>query len=203
MSGDSLAVLVSGSGTNLQAMLDASGLGTMAGRIVAVISNRPGVRALERAQSAGIEAVVIDHRAFADRPAFESALHEALTTRRADYVLLAGFMRLLTAGFVSKWRGRLVNIHPSLLPAFPGAHAIREAVLAKAAETGVTIHFVDEGTDTGPIIAQERVALRPADTEESLAERIHAVEHRLYPRVVDALVRGRVRLDGRTVVGTA
>jgi phosphoribosylglycinamide formyltransferase-1 len=201
VSGDRLGVLVSGSGTNLQAMIDASRRGTMAGRIAVVVSNKPGVKALERAAAAGIEAVVIDHRQYADRTAFEAALHEALTARRVDYVILAGFMRLLTPGFVSRWRGRIVNIHPSLLPAFPGAHAIRDALAAKAAETGVTIHFVDEGTDTGPIIAQGAVPVQPDDTEETLAARVHVVEHELYPRVVDGLARGQIRLDGRTVVG--
>ena len=200
MSTGRLAVLVSGSGSNLQAMIDASARGEMAGQLVVVVSNRPGVRALERAGTAGVEGLVLDHKLFTDRPAFEAALHESLTRRAIDYVILAGFMRLLTPGFVSRWRGRLVNIHPSLLPAFPGGHAIRDAVQAKASQTGVTVHFVDEGTDTGPIIAQEALAVRPDDTEDSLAERIHAVEHRLYPSVVDALVRGRIHLDGRTVI---
>lgn len=197
-----LAVLVSGSGSNLQAMIDASQRGEMAGRIAVVISNKPGVRALDRAASVGIEAIVLNHKEFADRAAFDSALTDALTSRSVDFVLLAGFMRVLTPGFVTKWKGRLINIHPSLLPAFPGAHAIRDAFVAKTTETGVTIHFVDEGTDTGPIIAQGAVAVRREDSEETLAERIHAVEHRLYPRVVDALVKGRVKLDGRTVIGS-
>ncbi len=202
MNGDRLAVLVSGSGTNLQAMIDASRRGEMAGTIAVVISNRPGVKALERAALAGIESVVIDHKVFADRAAFDAALAGALAARDIDFVFLAGFMRLLTPAFVARWRGRLVNIHPSLLPAFPGAHAIHDALAAKATETGVTIHFVDEGTDTGPIIAREAVAVRADDSEDSLAERVHAVEHRLYPRVVDAVVRGRVRLEARTVTGT-
>jgi phosphoribosylglycinamide formyltransferase-1 len=197
-----IAVLVSGSGSNLQAMIDASARGEMAGQLALVISNKPGVLALERAAKAGIESVTFDHRKFADRAQFDAALTDAMASRDIDYVILAGFMRLLTPGFVTRWRGRLVNIHPSLLPAFPGAHALRDAVAAHATRTGVTIHFVDEGTDTGPIIAQEGVDVRPDDSEESLATRVHSVEHRLYPRVVDALVRGRIRLEGRTVIGS-
>jgi phosphoribosylglycinamide formyltransferase-1 len=198
-----LAVLVSGSGSNLQAIIDAKQRGELAADLTVVISNRPGVRAIERAKTAGVEALVIDHKHYTDRLAFDEALHEALTVRRVDLVALAGFMRLLTPTFVSRWRGRLVNLHPSLLPAFPGAHAIHDALTAKAARTGVTVHFVDEGTDTGPIIAQASVDIAQDDTEESLAARIRAEEHRLYPRALDALARGTIRLEGRTVVGGA
>jgi phosphoribosylglycinamide formyltransferase-1 len=193
VSGDRLAVLVSGSGTNLQAMIDASRAGTMAGTLAVVVCNRPGAKALDRAAAAGIEALLLDHKTFADRAAYDEALHAALVQRQIDFVILAGFMRILTPGFVSKWKGRLVNIHPSLLPAFPGAHAIRDAIGAKVQRTGVSIHFVDEGTDTGRIITQEVIEVLPTDTEETLAARIHAVEHRIYPPVVDSLVRGRLR----------
>jgi phosphoribosylglycinamide formyltransferase-1 len=196
-----VAVLVSGSGSNLQAMIDARSRGELSAQLAVVVSNRPGVKALDRAATAGIEAVVLDHKAFPDRAAFDEALHMALVQHGIELVVLAGFMRLLTPTFVSRWRGRLVNIHPSMLPAFPGAHAIRDAVAAKATKTGVTIHFVDEGTDTGPIIAQAEVPVLPEDSEESLATRIHVEEHRLYPRVVEALVRGDVRLEGQTVLG--
>lgn len=195
-----IAVLVSGSGSNLQAMLDAADQG-LATRPTVVISNRPGVRALERAAAAGVEALVIDHKAFATRADFDAALDQALRARNIGLVVLAGFMRLLGAPFVHAWHGRLVNIHPSLLPAFPGAHAIRDAVQARASVTGVSVHFVDEGTDTGPLIAQASVEVRPDDDEASLAARIHVVEHRLYPRVVDALARGLVRLENGQVVG--
>ena len=197
-----VAVLVSGSGSNLQAMIDARARGELTAELALVISNRPGVRALERAAGAQIETLVIDHKAYANREAFDEALHSALVAHGIDLVVLAGFMRLLTPTFVSRWRGRLVNIHPSLLPAFPGAHAIRDAIAAKADRSGVTIHFVDEGTDTGPIIAQTAVPVLPEDTEETLATRIHAEEHRLYPRVVEALTLGVVKLDGRSVIGT-
>lgn len=195
-----IAVLVSGSGSNLQAMLDAHDSERLATRPVLVVSNRPGVRALDRARAAGVEALVVDHKNYADRSAFDAALSNALEERNIDLVVLAGFMRLLGSAFVGRWRGRLVNIHPSLLPAFPGAYAIRDALAAQATTTGVSVHFVDEGTDTGPLIAQESVKVFAEDTEETLATRIHTVEHRLYPKVVDALARGAVRLDGRRVV---
>lgn len=201
MSASPLAVLVSGSGSNLQAMLDAAQTKGLRTTPRVVVSNRPGVKALERAEAAGVEALVIDHTRYPSREAFDRALDEALRARGVEWVVLAGFMRLLSAWFVGQWRGRLVNIHPSLLPAFPGAHAIRDALAARATETGVSVHFVDEGTDTGPLIAQAPVAISPNDTEESLAPRIHAVEHELYPRVVDALVRGTISLEGRNVRG--
>ena len=197
-----VAVLVSGSGSNLQAMIDARARGELSANLAVVISNRPGVKALDRAATAGIEAVVIDHKAFPNRPAFDEALHAALAERQIELVVLAGFMRLLSATFVSRWKGRLVNIHPSLLPAFPGAHAIKDAVEAKATKTGITIHFVDEGTDTGPIIAQAEVPVFPEDTEDALASRIHVEEHKIYPRVVEALVRDAVKLEGRSVIGS-
>jgi phosphoribosylglycinamide formyltransferase-1 len=197
-----LAVLVSGSGSNLQAMLDARAAGRLAAEIAVVVSNRPGVKALERATAAGVPAEVVDHKAFAGRPDFDAALDATLRRYGVEYVSLAGFMRLLTPAFVRAWQGRLVNLHPSLLPAFPGAHAIAEALAAGVRETGVTVHFVDEGTDTGPVIAQEPVPVLPGDTEESLAARVHAVEHRLYPRALEAVCTRRVRLEGRTVLGS-
>lgn len=196
-----IAVLVSGSGSNLQAMLDAHNTERLATRPAVVVSNRPGVKALERARSAGVEALVIDHKSYAARTAFDAAISQALEERGIELVVLAGFMRLLGSAFVARWRGRLVNIHPSLLPAFPGAHAIKDALAAGATTTGVSVHFVDEGTDTGPLIAQEAVDVLQDDTEETLSTRIHAVEHRLYPQVVDALARGVMRLEGHRVVG--
>lgn len=196
-----IAVLVSGSGSNLQAMLDAHDTGRLETRPVVVVSNRPGVKALERAEKAGVDAIVIDHKFYPDRIAFDAALSQALEERGVELVVLAGFMRLLGSAFVTHWRGRLVNIHPSLLPAFPGAHAITDALAAKATTTGVSVHFVDEGTDTGPLIAQESVEVLSDDSEETLSTRIHAVEHRLYPQVVDALARRVVRLEGHQVLG--
>ncbi len=193
-----VAVLVSGAGTNLQALIDASRGASAAYEVVLVVSNRPGVPALERARTAGLESLVIDHRTFADREAFDHALDDALAARQVDLVALAGFMRLLGPAFVRRWSGRLVNVHPSLLPHHPGVRAVPAALASGDMQTGVSIHFVDEGIDTGPVIAQTSVPVLPGDDEGRLASRLRAVEHALYPRVVDLLARGEVRLvDGR------
>ena len=173
-----IGVLVSGEGTNLQALIDA-GL-----PIAAVASNRSGVRALERAEQAGIPARVFDLEAYADRRARDRELAEWLLLRGVDLVVLAGYMQLLTPSFLERFPERIVNVHPSLLPAFPGARAIEDALSAGVNTTGVTIHYVDEGLDTGAVIRQEPVAVEPRTT---LAERIHAVEHRLLPEVVQEL----------------
>ena len=133
--------------------------------------------------------VVVDHTRFTSREAFEAELQRALEAHRVSFVALAGFMRILTAGFVERWQGRLVNLHPSLLPAFPGAHAIRDALAAGATHTGVTVHYVDAGVDTGPVIARETVRIEHGDTEETLAARVHAVEHRVFPRAIDEVAR--------------
>jgi phosphoribosylglycinamide formyltransferase-1 len=198
------AVLVSGSGTNLQALLDAAAAGQLAPATIAVVgSNRPGVRALERAAAANVPAVVVDHRAYgADRGAFEDALLAALAPFSVEAVVLAGFMRVLTPRFLDRFPARIVNTHPSLLPAFAGAHAARDAIAYGAKLTGVTIHFVDATLDGGPIIAQRAVPIRPDDDEAALQRRIQAEEHRLLPRVVRALAQGRLACEGRNVVVT-
>ncbi|MSP63583.1 MAG: phosphoribosylglycinamide formyltransferase [Myxococcales bacterium] len=195
-----LGLLVSGSGSNLQAILDAAREGRLGGALpTVVISNVPGVRALERARDAGVEALEIDHRAFASRPAFDAALQDALRARAVDLVVLAGFMRLLTGDFLAAFPGRVINIHPSLLPAFPGLHAPRQALDYGARIAGCTVHFVDEGTDTGAIIAQASVEVRDDDDEEALAARILAEEHRLYPQVIRQLAERRIERAGRRV----
>ena len=173
-----IGVLVSGEGSNLQALIDA-GL-----PIAAVASNRPGVRALERAQAAGIPARVFALDGYADRPARDRDVADWLLLRGVDLVVLAGYMHLLTPPFLERFPNRIVNVHPSLLPAFPGAHAIDDALAAGVDTTGVTVHFVDEGLDTGAVIRQEPVTVEPRAT---LVERIHAVEHRLLPEVVEEL----------------
>jgi phosphoribosylglycinamide formyltransferase 1 len=173
-----IGVLVSGQGTNLQALIDA-GL-----RISAVASNRADVPALQRADSAGIPARVFDLDRYADREARDRDLADWLQLRGVELVVLAGYMHLLTAGFLDRFPGRIVNVHPSLLPSFPGARAIDDALTAGVETTGVTVHYVDEGLDTGTVIRQEPVAVEPRDT---LADRIHAVEHRLLPEVVQEL----------------
>lgn len=198
-----IAVLVSGSGTNLQALLDAEAAGRLApARIVVVGSNRPGVKALDRAAAAGVPAVVVDHKAFAEREGFEAALLAALAPYDVEAIVLAGFMRVLTAAFVERFPARIVNTHPSLLPAFPGAHAARDALAYGAKLAGVTIHFVDTTLDGGPIIVQRAVPIRDGDDEAALQRRIQAEEHELLPRVVRALAQGRLVCEGRRVVVT-
>ena len=170
-----LGVLVSGSGTNLQALID-NGL-----PIAGVASNVAGAFALERARAAGIPTAVFRLEDYPDRTARDLAMAAWLEERGATVIVCAGYMHLLTPAFLERFPGRILNVHPSLLPAFPGAHAVRDALAAGVTETGVTVHLVDEGLDTGPIVAQERVPVLPGDTEESLLERLHAVEHRLLP----------------------
>jgi phosphoribosylglycinamide formyltransferase 1 len=173
-----IGVLVSGEGTNLQALIDA-GL-----PIAAVASNRAGVAALQRAEAAGIPTRVFELDRFADRDARDRELADWLLLRGVDLVVLAGYMHLLTASFLDRFPDRIVNVHPSLLPAFPGAHPVEDALAAGVDTTGVTVHLVDEGLDTGAVIRQEPVAVEPRAT---LLDRIHAVEHRLLPEVVQEL----------------
>jgi phosphoribosylglycinamide formyltransferase-1 len=196
-----LGVLVSGSGTNLQSILDAERAGELGGaRVLCVVSNKPGVRALERAKAAGIEAIVVNHKQFGSREAFEDALVNVLRPHQIDLVVLAGFMRVLTPHFLGAYADRVINIHPALLPSFPGTDAQKQAFDAGVKLTGVTVHFVDEGTDTGPIIAQVGVPVRDDDTAEALRKRILEQEHLLYPRVIRAIAEGRVRREGRRVL---
>lgn len=197
-----LGVLVSGSGTNLQALLDAEARGALApGHIAVVISNRPGVKALERAAAAAKPAIVIDHKAFTDRAAFEDALLAAL--RGCEAIVLAGFMRVLTHHFVEQFPLRILNTHPSLLPAFPGVDAPAQAIAYGVKVSGVTVHFVDTSLDGGPIIAQVPVAVAPGDDAASLHGRIQREEHRLLPEVVQRLAAGRLSCKGRHVVERA
>jgi phosphoribosylglycinamide formyltransferase-1 len=191
-----VAVLASGEGTNLQALLDD---GTVGPWIRLVISDRRDARALQRARSAEVEAVFLDPKSVPDRNAYDRALRDLLDEWKIGVVALAGFMRILGPGLVGAYEGRILNIHPALLPSFPGAHAIEDALEWGAKVTGVTVHLVDEQMDHGPIVLQEAVAVRDDDDRGSLASRIHEVEHRLYKRAVRALVEGRVRVDGRRV----
>jgi phosphoribosylglycinamide formyltransferase-1 len=156
-----------------------------------VISNKPGVKALEKAAALGVKTVVIDHKAFADRVAFDKALGECLDSHKIDVIVLAGFMRVLTPDFVRKYYGRLINIHPALLPQFPGAHAIKDAWDAKVKETGVSVHFVDSGVDTGPIILQRKVSVLADDTLETLEARIHSLEYEIYPQALNLVLSGK------------
>lgn len=188
-----LGVLVSGSGTNLQAIIDAIAEGRIAGaEIGVVVSNVATAKALDRARKAGIDAVVIDHKAHASRASFDAAVVEALRARGVDLVVLAGFMRIVTPVLLDAFPHRVVNIHPALLPAFPGVHAQRQALAYGVRVTGCTVHLVDSGTDTGPILAQATVPVLDDDTEETLTARILEKEHALLPEVVQWLVDGRV-----------
>ncbi|MBK9031693.1 MAG: phosphoribosylglycinamide formyltransferase [Myxococcales bacterium] len=195
-----IGVLVSGRGTNLGALLAAEDAGRLAPATIAVvISNRPGAPALARATAAGKPAVVIDHQAFGDRAAFERALLAELTRHEVEAVVLAGFMRVLTTTFVAAFPRRIVNTHPALLPAFPGVDAPAQALAHGAKVSGVTVHFVDDGVDTGPIIAQRAVAVRADDDAAALHQRIQREEHQLLPMVVRALAAGQIAVAGRVV----
>ncbi len=194
-----VGVLVSGSGTNLQALIDACARPGFPAEIAVVVSNVPGAFALERAKKAGIPTAVVEHSAFSSRETFEAELVKVLRQYEVNLVCLAGFMRLLGPAFLRAFEGKVVNIHPALLPAFPGLHAQRQALEHGAKISGCTVHFVDEGTDTGPIIAQAAVPVLETDDERSLAARILEQEHRLYPLVLEWLAEGRVTIEGRRV----
>jgi phosphoribosylglycinamide formyltransferase-1 len=187
-----LGVLVSGGGTNLQAILDAVRTGALDAEVSLVISNQPNVRALERAASAGVATKIISHRDFDGREAFDAALVHALREAGVGYVVLAGFMRVLTPVLLDAFPWRVVNIHPALLPAFPGVHAQRQALAYGVKVAGCTVHFVDAGTDTGPIIAQAVVPVLDGDDEDTLGARILREEHRLLVAVLGAIADGEV-----------
>jgi phosphoribosylglycinamide formyltransferase-1 len=191
-----IGVLVSGRGTNLQALLDAE---LAPAEIAVVISNRPGAAALDRARAASVTAITIDHKAFANRDAFEQALLSSLAAHEVELVVLAGFMRILGPRFIAAFPSRIVNTHPALLPAFPGVDAPAQAIAYGVTISGVTVHFVDDGVDTGPIIAQRAVPVLAGDDAASLHARIQLEEHRLLPRVVQALAAGRITCEGRRV----
>jgi phosphoribosylglycinamide formyltransferase-1 len=186
-------VLISGSGSNLQALIDARRGGRLATELVGVVSNRPGVRGLERAARAGLATRVVNHREYPDRPAFDADLRAAIDAFAPDWLVLAGFMRVLTPGFIEHYAGRALNIHPALLPAFRGLDTHRRALAAGVPVHGASIHFVTAELDGGPVIAQAPVPVYPSDDAAALEARVRAVEHRLYPATLEAVVRGRVR----------
>jgi phosphoribosylglycinamide formyltransferase-1 len=190
-----LGVLVSGSGTNLQAILDAVRARTLDARVGVVVSNVAEAMALERARSAGAPTVVVDHKRFVDRGAFDEAVVARLREHGVELVVLAGFMRLLTPVLLDAFPMRIINVHPALLPAFPGVHGARQALAHGVRVTGCTVHFVDRGTDTGPIIAQEAVPVLEDDDEAALAARILEKEHELLPRVLQWIAEGRVSVE--------
>lgn len=194
-----VAVLISGRGSNLQSLIDACAAAEFPAEIVSVISNVPDVQGLERARAAGIESRTIDHRDFDGRPAFEAAIDAALQECRAELVCLAGFMRLLTAAFVTRWEDRLINIHPSLLPAYKGLDTHERVIEDGVRITGCTVHFVRPAMDDGPIIVQAAVPVHPDDDSETLAARVLAAEHRCYPLALRLIAEGRVTIENGTV----
>ena len=194
-----LVILISGRGSNLQAILDQAASGQLPVKIAAVISNRPGVLGLERARQAGVPALELDHQQFPDRPTFETALIDLIDRQQPDLVILAGFMRVLTAHFTEHYRGRLLNIHPSLLPKFRGLRTHERAIAAGETEHGVSVHFVTAELDGGPVIAQARVPVHPDDDTDTLAARVLVQEHQLYPQVIGWFAEGRLRLVGDQV----
>lgn len=190
-----LVILISGSGSNLQAFIDRVAAGTLAATIACVISNRPDVFGLQRAQAAGIATEIIDHKGFASREEFDAQLRRRVEAHRPDLVILAGFMRILTPVFLRPFSGRLINIHPSLLPKYPGLNTHRRAIEANDAEAGATVHFVTEELDGGPPIVQAAVPIEPGDTPETLAQRILQVEHRIFPLAAQWFAERRLRLQ--------
>jgi phosphoribosylglycinamide formyltransferase-1 len=195
-----LGVLISGRGSNLQAIVDAIGAGRLDARIGVVVSNREGAAGLERAARAGIETLVLPHRGYVERAEYDRVLARELKARGVELVCLAGFMRLLGPAFIEAFPGAVLNIHPSLLPAFPGLDAQRQAFEHGVKVTGATVHFVTAELDAGPIIRQEPVAVLPDDTADSLAARILEVEHRIYPEAIQLVLDGHWHIEGRRVV---
>lgn len=195
-----IGLLASGRGSNLQAIIGAIEAGKLDCRLAVVVSDRADARALERARKHGIDTVFLDPKAYPGREAYDQAVLAELAEHRVELVCLAGYMRILTPMFVRALPGQIMNIHPALLPAFPGLHAQRQALKYGVRVSGATVHFVDEGVDTGPIICQAAVPVREDDTEETLAARILAEEHELYPRAIRLYAEGRLSIRGRRVL---
>lgn len=195
-----LVILISGTGSNMEALIRACETGEVDARVVAVLSNKPDAGGLAIAARSGIDTEVVNHRDFADREAFDAVLADRIEAYKPDLVILAGFMRILTPGFVRRFHGRLMNIHPSLLPKYPGLNTHQRAIEASDSEAGATVHFVTEQLDGGPAIVQGRVSVLADDTASSLASRVLAVEHRLYPYAVQLFCSGRLTMDERGAV---
>ncbi|KAB2851058.1 MAG: phosphoribosylglycinamide formyltransferase [Hyphomicrobiaceae bacterium] len=193
-----VAILISGRGSNMRSLIGAMREADFPAEPAVVIANRPEALGLSWAEEQGIPAIAIDQRQFANRMAFEARLHEALLAHGSELICLAGFMRILTGGFVDRWLDRLMNIHPSLLPLFPGLHTHRRAIDSGALITGCTVHFVRTEMDSGPILAQAAVAVLPGDTEETLSARVLEAEHRIYPLALNMVASGRVRIENET-----
>jgi len=194
-----LGVLASGRGSNLQAILDTIEAGRCPARVAVVVSDRKDALALERARRAGASAMHLDPKAYPDRAAFDEAVAEVLDQYATELVCLAGYMWVLSVEFIRRFPGRILNVHPALLPAFPGLHAQRQALEHGVKVAGATVHFVDQGVDTGPIVLQSAVPVLDDDTEETLAARILVEEHRLYPEAIRLYAEGCLRVEGRRV----
>ncbi len=192
-----IAVLASGRGSNLEAILEAAERGGISGEIVLAISDRVDAPALEKAEKGGVEAVFVDPKEYSGREAYDQALVDQLKRARVDLVVLAGFMRLLSPLFVRSFPMQILNIHPSLLPAFSGTDGVAQAFAHGVKVTGCTVHFVDEGLDSGPIVLQEAVPVIQRETVQTLHQRIQAVEHRLYPTAIDLYCREKLKVEGR------
>ncbi|MBX3621036.1 MAG: phosphoribosylglycinamide formyltransferase [Rhizobacter sp.] len=198
-----IVILISGRGSNMEAIVQACATEGWPARIAAVVSNRPDAAGLAFAQARGIATAVVDHKQFDDRDSFDAELARVVHGFRPDVLVLGGFMRILTPGFVKQFEGRMVNVHPSLLPAFTGLNTHRRAIEAGCKVAGATVHFVTAELDHGPIIAQATVAVLPGDTEATLSARVLAREHVLYPRAVRWLVNGQLRVEGGVVTHTS
>lgn len=195
-----IAVLVSGNGTNLQALMDAEARGELAGgKIVLVVSDNPEAVALERAKKKGVETFVLEKKGFSSREEYDKAVVRRLREAGIEFVVLAGFMRILSNYFLNEYKDKIINIHPALLPSFKGEHGIKDAYEGGVKITGVTVHFVTEELDAGPVILQSIVKIEDDDTLETLEEKIHKEEHKLYPEAVRLFVQGKLKLDGRKV----
>jgi phosphoribosylglycinamide formyltransferase-1 len=187
------AIFVSGAGTNMEHIAKKAKAGQLSCDIVTVVCDNPGALALKRAEKLGLETFVIERKKFASKPEFEARITEHLKQKKIDVVLLAGYMRILSPEFVRIWQGKVLNVHPSLLPKHPGGHAIKDAFEAKDKETGVTIHFVTEEVDAGPVILQRRVPIEANDTLEMLEARIHALEYEIYPEAIELVLSGKAK----------
>ncbi|WP_262691726.1 phosphoribosylglycinamide formyltransferase [Kordiimonas aestuarii] len=194
-----LGVMISGSGTNLQALINACEKGDYPATIEVVISNRPDAKGLDRARGAGIKAVCVDHKGYEERSQFEDAIHECLSDHKVQLVCLAGFMRLLGSEFVGRWKDRMINIHPSLLPSYKGLHTHARALEDGVKFAGCTIHYVRPEMDNGPIIMQAAIPIAPDETEDSLIAKTLEYEHRMYPAAVRLIAEGKVRVSGNKV----
>ena len=203
MSARRTAILISGRGSNMASLIDAARNPDFPAQIALVLSNRPDAPGLATAKAHGIATAAVDHKIYAGREAFEGSLQAMLDTHRIDFICLAGFMRLLTASFVERWRGRMINIHPAILPSYKGLHTHERALADGVKLHGCTVHYVVPEMDSGPIIAQAAVPVLDDDTPETLGARVLAQEHVIYPRALEIAASGRVRIDGNRVIGAA